>query len=144
MGKAGDLLTRNQFKIAAGIYKRATADLEYKIHNCYPVTFNNEPGQKRFCNVPQRVMIALNEGKITEAWLIITVEFNGATKNDQHNFETTKSAIDLFWKDRVLPDATKAMGNSEADWRAPCIQTYEDKTACQNLIGWRDCPMCDL
>lgn len=129
--------------MAAGVYKEATeADF-----NCYSPYFNLPSRVYRFCNVPHRILIAFpaNKDQIIDAWLQVTVEFNGKTTDGNLDCDSMTSSdgnITRFWKAAVLPDVAQAMGNSADDWTDPCLECFSEDEAF-SLESWRSLQHCN-
>ena len=112
------------------------------MENCYRESFNDETRVYQFCNVPDRVMIALpaEDGSVTESWLSMTIEFDGPTKYGQFDCEGTKKSVDGFWEAAVRPDMAKALGHPENEWNT-CISCTDDENAF-DVEKWREHCVC--
>jgi hypothetical protein len=137
------ILTSVQYEMAAGVYKEAT-EAEF---NCYHPLFSRPSRPYRFCVVPHHILIAFpaNKDQIIDAWLQVTVEFNGETtvgNLDCDQMTDPSGNITTFWKAAVLPDVTQAMGNSADDWTDPCLECFSEDEAF-TLDSWRSSQHCN-
>jgi hypothetical protein len=119
--------------MAAGVYKAITENKA----NCYDVDFESSRAYQ-FCNVPKHVLVAFpSTGPATDAWLSMTVEFNGKTDQGTLDCSGSKPGVTDFWEGAVRPDVAKILGYPENEWvpRTSC----ENDEWCFDVNTWRNC-----